>query len=158
MSRIQRKSTKNADPHVVKQEKVAPPESNPRTRLPRSNGRWEGEPGNGTWYPDNPDAKSVLGDEGVPFKNGRPDFSQWSKGELEFEPNVLDGSDTDFTRVYEQVRQAGNLPSNNAAKEYLKQVGLTPHHHSDTVIQLIPTKLHKNIPHIGSASDMRMNF
>lgn len=49
---------------------------NPRTRLPRSNGRWDGEPGNGTWYPDNPDAKNVLGDKGVPFKDGRPDFSE----------------------------------------------------------------------------------
>ena len=158
MSRIQRKGTKNAEPHVVRQEKMAPPESNPRTRLPRTNGRWEGEPGNGTWYPDNPEAKSVLGGDGVPFKDGRPDFSQWSKGEIEFEPGVLNGGEADFTRVYEQIREAKGLPSNNAARQYLLDVGLTPHHHSDTSIQFIPSDLHGNIPHIGSASDMRNNF
>ncbi|WP_052699531.1 HNH endonuclease [Tritonibacter mobilis] len=130
----------------------------PRGRLPRSNGRWDGEPGNGTWYPDNTDARSVLGEDGVPFRNGRPDFSRWSAGEIEFEPGVLNGSDADFARVYEQVKEAGGLASNTEAKDYLRKAGLTPHHHSDTVIQLIPTKLHKNIPHIGSASDMRSNF
>uniref|UniRef100_UPI00403FF945 HNH endonuclease n=1 Tax=Thioclava sp. GXIMD4216 TaxID=3131929 RepID=UPI00403FF945 len=93
----------------------------------------------------------------MPFKNGRPDFSQWSKGEVEFDPGVLDGSNTDFLRVYEQIKEAAGLPSNNAAKELLRQRGLTPHHFSDTVIQLIPTDLHANIPHIGSASDLRRN-
>ncbi len=134
------------------------PNGNPATRLPRTNGRWEGEPGNGTWYPDNPDAQSVIGDQGVEFRNGRPDFSPWSRGEVEFEPGVLDGSDTDFTRVYEQLKVDRGLSSNNAARELLSNAGLTPHHHSDTVIQLIPTDLHKNIPHIGSASDLRNNF
>ncbi|MFV0379201.1 MAG: HNH endonuclease [Anaerorhabdus sp.] len=33
--------------------------------------------------------------------------------------------------------------------------GLTPHHTSTTSIDLIPTDLHGNIPHIGSASDLR---
>jgi hypothetical protein len=32
---------------------------------------------------------------------------------------------------------------------------MTPHHSSNTVIQLIPSDLHNNVPHIGSASDMR---
>ena len=31
----------------------------------------------------------------------------------------------------------------------------TPHHLSDKKIILVPTDLHGNIPHIGSASDMR---
>lgn len=128
---------------------------NPRTRLPRSNGRWDGDPGNGTWYPDNPDAKNVLGDKGVPFKDGRPDFSEWSKGEVEFEPGVLDGTNADFTKAYEQIKEARGLSSNNAAKKLLQDAGLTPHHSSNTVIQLIPSDLHNNVPHIGSASDMR---
>jgi len=50
------------------------------------------------------------------------------------------------------------LNSRNAAKNLLKQQGLTPHHLDNTTIQLIPTKLHGNIPHIGSASDLRGGF
>lgn len=126
-----------------------------RTRLPRTNGRWDGQPGNGTWYPDNADARSILGDSGVPFRDGRPDFSSWSRGEIEFEPGILNGGASDFTRVYEQIKVAKGLPSNHAAQQYLRNAGLTPHHLNGTVIQLIPTKLHGNIPHIGSASDLR---
>ncbi|HID9395527.1 TPA: HNH endonuclease [Serratia marcescens] len=32
---------------------------------------------------------------------------------------------------------------------------LTPHHLSNTEIILVPRGLHGNVPHIGSASDMR---
>lgn len=37
----------------------------------------------------------------------------------------------------------------------VEEKGLTPHHLDNNTIQLIPTDLHKNIPHIGSASDLR---
>lgn len=33
--------------------------------------------------------------------------------------------------------------------------GVTLHHYSDTEIQIIPTDLHSNVPHIRSASDLR---
>ena len=126
-----------------------------RTRLPRNNGRWEGEPGNGTWFPDNEAARGVIGDAGVVFRDGRPDFSPWSRGTLTFEDGVLDGSRADFNAVYDAIAVQRGLPSRNAAKELLRQQGLTPHHLDGTTIQLIPTDLHGNVPHIGSASDMR---
>ena len=74
---------------------------------------------------------------------------------MEFEPGVLDGTNADFTKAYEQIKEARGLSSNNAAKKLLQDAGLTPHHSSNTVIQLIPSDLHNNVPHIGSASDMR---
>ncbi|WP_425487761.1 HNH endonuclease [Microbulbifer rhizosphaerae] len=37
-------------------------------------------------------------------------------------------------------------------------MGVTPHHLDNQTIQFIPTKLHGNIPHIGSASDLRGGF
>ncbi|ASE98381.1 HNH endonuclease [Burkholderia cepacia] len=45
--------------------------------------------------------------------------------------------------------------SANAAKNLLKEKGLTPHHLSTTEIQFIPSDLHGNVPHTGSAADMR---
>lgn len=45
--------------------------------------------------------------------------------------------------------------SKNQGKAWLKEKRLTPHHKSSTEIELIPTDLHANIPHIGSASDLR---
>lgn len=69
----------------------------------------------------------------------------------------MNGTRLDFDAVYEKIMKSSNgkFNSKNAVKEWLRDKGLTPHHYSDTVIQLIPTDLHGNIPHIGSASDMR---
>lgn len=126
-----------------------------KTRLPRTNGYWEGKPGDGLWYSENISIIEITGGEGVPFKNGRPDFSKWSQGSIEFEIGELDGSNSDFTAVYKVIKEKYNLSSNNQAKLLLRELGLTPHHSSTTVIELIPTRLHGNIPHIGSASDLR---
>jgi hypothetical protein len=127
-----------------------------RVRLPRTNGNWtSGEPGNGLWQSDIPEVNAVTGGNPIEFKNGRPDFSPWSKGEIEFEPGKLNGTREDFNLVYDEIAREKGLSSRNAAREYLLDKGLTPHHLSNTTIQLIPTDLHGNIPHIGSASDMR---
>ena len=131
---------------------------NPKTRLPRTNGKWEGEPGNGKWYSDKPEDKKITNGEGVEFINGRPNFSPWSEGDIVFEKGKLTGTPDDFSLVYEQIQHQYNLPSKNAAKKLLKQAGVTPHHKSSTVIELIPTDLHGNIPDIGSASDLRGGY
>ncbi|RIJ66377.1 T7SS effector LXG polymorphic toxin, partial [Rummeliibacillus sp. POC4] len=131
---------------------------NPRTRLPRRNGQWEGKPGNGKWYSDKPQVKKITNGEGVEFKEGRPNFTPWSDGDLVFEKGKLTGTSDDFSLVYEHIQKQYNLPSKNAAKKLLKQAGVTPHHKSDTVIELIPTDLHRNVPHIGSASDLRGGY
>ncbi len=131
---------------------------NPTTRLPRTNGKWEGEPGNRKWYSDKPEVKIITNGEGVEFINGRPNFSPWSEGDLVFEKGKLTGTANDFSLVFEQIQHQYKLPSKNAAKKLLKQAGVTPHHKSSTVIELIPTDLHGNIPHIGSVSDLRGGY
>ena len=131
---------------------------NPRTRLPRNNGHWEGEPGNGKWYSDKPEVKNITNGEGVEFAKSRPNFTPWSEGNIVFENGKLTGTSDDFSLVYEKIQQQYNLPSKNAAKKLLKQAGVTPHHKSSTEIELIPTDLHGNVPHIGSASDLRGGY
>lgn len=126
-----------------------------KTRLPRNNGKWKGEPGEGLWYSNKPEVKKITNNEGVEFKKGRPNFTPWSQGKLVFEKGSLNGTSKDFNLVYEQIQKQYNLPSKNAAKKLLKQAGVTPHHKSDTLIELVPTDLHKNVPHVGSASDLR---
>ncbi|MGG0454572.1 hypothetical protein ABEY64_00365 [Bacillus mycoides] len=93
--------------------------------------------------------------EGVEFIDGRPNFTPWSKGSIKFKEGMLDGSKNDFNLVYEKIMQLKGFKSKNQAKAWLKEKGLTPHHKSSTEIELISTDLHANIPHIGSASDLR---
>src|SRR5690625_4708913 len=131
---------------------------NPTIRLPRTNGKWKGEPGNGKWYSDKPEVKSITNGEGVEFINERPNFTPWSEGDLVFEKGKLTGTYKDFSLVYEKIQHKYNLPSKNAAKKLLKQAGVTPHHKSSTEIEIIPTNLHSNIPHVGSPSDLRGGY
>jgi yokI1 len=67
----------------------------------------------------------------------------------------MDGTKSDFSKIYEQLSEDLNLPNKTAAQAWLSENKLTPHHLDSETIQLIPTDLHGNIPHIGSASDMR---
>jgi len=129
--------------------------ANHRTRLPRNNGHWKGEPGNGKWYSDKLEVQNITNGEGVEFTNGRPNFTPWSKGSIKFKKDMLDGSKNDFNLVYEKIMQLKGFKSMNQAKVWLKEKGVTPHHKSTIDIELIPTDLHGNIPHIGSASDLR---
>ncbi len=129
---------------------------NPRTRLPRTEGSWtSGTPGNGLWKSDIPAVNKVTGGKPIEFVNGRPAFTPWSKGQIKFKPGELNGTRQDFDKVYDYVAKQKNLPSRNAAKNYLRDADLTPHHLDGTTIQLIPSELHNSVPHIGSASDLR---
>ncbi len=128
---------------------------NTKTRLPRKDGKWDGKPGEGNWHSDLDEVNKVTGGKPIPFKKGRPDFSEWSKGEVTFKKGELNGTDEDFSKVYEKIAKEKGLKNKTAAKKLLKEKGLTPHHLDDKTIQLIPSKLHGKIPHIGSASDMK---
>ncbi|MCG6157760.1 HNH endonuclease [Rubinisphaera margarita] len=107
---------------------------------------------------DIPEVNAITGGKPVQFVNGRPVFTPWSKGQIKFKPGQLDGSQADFNAVYDYIAKQKGLSSRNAAKNYLRDAGLTPHHLDNTTIQLIPSDLHGNIPHIGSASDLRGGF
>ncbi|MCG7541922.1 MULTISPECIES: HNH endonuclease [unclassified Pseudoalteromonas] len=154
-------------PTKAKADELEPPKGNellgagnkPKTlvsRLPRKNGKWAtGVPGDGTWQSTLKEVNEITGGQPITFKNGRPDFTPWSKGQIAFAPNELNGTRQDFGQVYKYIADQKGLKSKNAARQLLSKLDLTPHHASATIIQLIPTKLHGNIPHIGSASDLR---
>ncbi|WP_435002236.1 T7SS effector LXG polymorphic toxin [Bacillus atrophaeus] len=133
--------------------------ANPRTRLPRTKGRWEGTPGNGKWYSDKPEVNAVTKGEPVVFKDNRPIFTPWSKGTIKFKKGELTGENSDFSKVYKRIKEMKGFKTQGEAEDWLKYTAkLTPHHLDDATIQLIPTALHKNVPHIGSASDLRGGY
>ncbi|MGK9160847.1 T7SS effector LXG polymorphic toxin [Bacillus subtilis] len=133
--------------------------ANPRTRLPRTKGRWEGTPGNGKWYSDKPEVNAVTKGEPVVFKDNRPIFTPWSKGTIKFKKGELTGENSDFAKVYKRIKKMKGFKTQAEAEDWLKYTAkLTPHHLDNKTIQLIPTALHKNVPHIGSASDLRGGY
>ena len=125
------------------------------TRLPRTGGRWEGKPGDGKWFSDKQEVLDVTGGAPVVFKGGRPNFSPWAKGSLEFDRGTLTGKSADFSLVHRKLAAELGLKNMAAAERWLRAKGLTAHHRSETVIELVPTKLHGSVPHTGSAADLR---
>ncbi|QJC96439.1 Phage toxin ribonuclease [Bacillus mojavensis] len=133
--------------------------ANPRTRLPRTKGRWEGTPGNSKWYSDKPEVNAVTKGEPIVFKDNRPIFTPWSKGTIKFKKGELTGENSDFAKVYKRIKKMKGFKTQAEAEDWLKYTAkLTPHHLDNKTIQLIPTALHKNVPHIGSASDLRRGY
>jgi hypothetical protein len=142
-------------------------------RLPRSRGNWSDptRPGNCTWVSTRPDVRA-LAPSGVEFVNGYPNFRPWKVAEVRIDQAGLasDFADADLRFAQNVVGGRATLPSGYtradfmhngeavaaATERYRQAAKLTWHHHQGgTVMLLVPTKLHANIPHTGGASAAR---
>lgn len=122
-----------------------------KTRLPRS-GTWTGERGKSFWKSDNNLVNEITRGERVPYRNYFPDFSKWSKGEKKF-TGLTGHNSNDFPMVYQWIKDEEGLASLSEAKAFLARNQLTIHHVEDGVtVQLVPSKLHNNTPHLGGAA------
>lgn len=144
---------------------------------PRENGRWEGERGNSRWIPDpnyippeksrnldkpysNPDNLSwqkileKYGIDGVPFKDGEPDFSEVSKGKVEVEPYTSDRDDNFDLADIELAKQKDCLP--DEVKKWREENNYTWHECKDMkTMQKVPNEIHANITHSGGISESK---
>lgn len=131
-----------------------------------SGGTWEGERGNSKWIPDddytpqkhNPEnktwgeVKNEYGIDGVDFKEGEPNFSEVSKGEV-----TLDQKETDRGIVFNEAdtklaEQRGCEPWE--VYKWRKENGYTWHETSDGLrAQKVPNIVHGNISHAGGHSN-----
>ncbi|MGN0421675.1 MAG: HNH endonuclease [Lachnospiraceae bacterium] len=140
-------------------------------RLPRNGGEWSGEPGNSEWKPDsetvpgdrngtNPEDKSwkEIKDQydfdGISFEDGRPDFSEVSKGEVEIE-DFSDNRRKNFVQADEKLaEQKGCQPSE--VRQWRTENKYTWHEEADCKTMLkVPSEVHGNIPHDGGISEMK---
>ena len=130
-------------------------------RLPRSQGRWGGAEGNSPWYSKVDEVNTVTKGAPVPFRNGYPDFAQWSVAKVRSH-NLSGFNEADFPLADRALAMAkgwlkrDGTPNASAAARFRQANGLTWHHvpGGDDLL-LVPTPLHANVPHIGGASDLR---
>jgi hypothetical protein len=106
-------------------------------QTPTNNGRWAGERGDGVWHPDN-------GGPPITYRNGFPDFSAHSAGQVEIPMTGLRG---DHALADSAMRnQLGD-------QNWTRPPGYTWHHVEDGVtMQLVPTSLNNTYGHTGGAS------
>ena len=71
-------------------------------QLPK-NGKWDGTPGDSNFTPNNPAELGLKAGEAVPFRNGRPDFSKWSKGNFTSEQPLTGDPVADRTTMIQAI-------------------------------------------------------
>lgn len=156
---------------VAEEVKIDKLENAGQIRIPRMRGEWTGKPGESEWKPDldivpgdangtNPehitwreimekyDFKSIL------FKDNLPDFSEISKGEVEI-ADFTDNRDSNFDQADEKLAKQWECTPEDVA-QWRKENRYTWHECIDCkTMELVPTEVHGNIPHIGGISEYK---
>lgn len=135
-------------------------------------GHWEGEKGNSKWKPEpgeipknlqvNPEQKNnkeilnQLGIDGIPFKDGYPNFSEISKGNVEID-NFTDDRSSNFDQADEKLAEKrGCLPED--VEQWRKEHGYTWHEMEDMrTMQKVPSIVHGTVPHEGGIAAYKKN-
>lgn len=122
-------------------------------------GNWDGERGNSTWYPNrdeipknpktNPEELTwgqildKYGIDGIPFKDGEPDFSEVSKGTVEidnFSENRY-GKGGNFDQACERLAEQRGC-TKEEVKAWMKENKYTWHERSDCkTMDKVPTEV-----------------
>lgn len=143
---------------------------------PQTGGHWEGDETNGwRWIPDGDvippknnegghNWAEILGREkidGIPFsKDGEPDFSEISRGDVQIE-NFSTVRNDNFTQADIKLSEQWNQDAKdgksdwtpNDVRAYRTENKLVWHEHSDMkTMDLKPKDVHNNIPHSGGIS------
>lgn len=112
---------------------------------------WTGERGHSTWFSDMPEVNAITNFKGIPFKNGFPDFSEWSVNKAFIRMTGVD--DLDFAQADKILARVRGFKNQTAAMAWRKENNLTWHHVEDgETMLLVPSALHGNVPHIGGVS------
>lgn len=131
----------------------------PGRRMPRRHGEWDGTRGNSGWKSDKPEVNEITNGQPVPYRNGYPDYSRWSRGEVKIDMTGKNGvdrarADEVFAKQRGWTKPNGEPDTRQAAK-YRQQNELVWHHVEDgRTMQLVPKPLN-DIPHSGGASIVR---
>ena len=149
------------------------------TRLPTSNGFWDGEKGNSTWKPDpdyippeksrNPDRPysnpesltwgeimEKYGIDGIEYKDGYPVFNEVSRGTVEID-DFTDDRGSNFDQADEKMAEQRGCTPEEVAK-WREENGYTWHECQDCkTMQKVPNEVHANVPHDGGVSVYKSN-
>lgn len=140
-------------------------------RLPQNGGEWSGEPGNSDWKPDeeiipgdrngtNPDDKSwkeimeQYDFDTISFEDGRPDFAEVSKGEVEID-DFSDNRRRNFVQADEKLAEQKGCQASEV-RQWRTDNKYTWHEEADCkTMRKVPSEVHGNIPHDGGISEMK---
>lgn len=150
--------------------KSCEPKNDCYKHCPVENGKWEGKPGNSVWHPDggyvpmqsNPEEKtwsSILSEykiKGISFKDGSPDFNEISKATVKIEGFTINRVNN-FAKADMALSEKRNCTPDEV-RQWRKDNNYTWHECTDMeTMQLVPSIIHGNIPHVGGISILKNN-
>lgn len=156
---------KNASLLKNKLKDVTPNLSRDGMHIPK-NGTWSGDYGNSQFWPKTidtnvvtkykmSDLQKLVGKDGIPFKNGYPDFTKYRKLSVKVD-GMVGKTGPDKKKAYEQLVDDKVFKSVKEGKEFAKKHDLAVHHEPDGVtMSFVPRIIHETIRHEGGAKILR---
>lgn len=153
---------------------IQEPEIIEKHRCPRNNGKWDGIEGDSKFVPDdniipkdrnysNPNGftwgeiKEKYGINSVTFKDGYPDFSEVSKGNVEIDNFTTEryGAGGNFEQADKKLATQRGC-SIEEVRKWRIDSNYTWHEMQDCkTMQKVPREVHGNIPHDGGISKLK---
>lgn len=135
------------------------------SRTPVENGEWTGDRGESTFISDSDEVSTYLKEanvDGVNYKDGCPDFTPFSKGEVEI-PSMSPDRHTTMGKPgnFEQAdaalaRQRGDGCTARDVANWRKANGYTWHELNDMkTCQKVPSSINKVYKHLGGVSECK---
>lgn len=128
------------------------------------NGKWSGDAGNSAFWPNKlPDKSSyklndlqkIVGKDGIPFKNGYPDFSKYSTHRVDVN-GMIGKQSTDIPRTIKELVSKGHFKNEKEVREFVTKNDLIFHHEpGGKSMSLVKKIVHDSVRHEGGASGLR---
>ena len=161
------KSVENKNMDINKLDESVVKEISKGCRIEGNGGNWDGERGNSNWILNkeyvpqkyNPDGmtfgeildKFNIENPKILFKEGYPDFSGISKGEVQIDEFTSSRADN-FTQADEKLSKQWEISPEDVAT-WRKENRYTWHECEDCkTMQLVPSEIHGNVNHFGGVS------
>lgn len=123
-------------------------------------GKWDNDRGESKFVSEKPDVKKYLEEaevEGVEYRNAMPDFSPFTKGEVEI-PNMTSNRRRNFATDDEELAKEWSTSEKKWTKEdvadWRDDNNYTWHELNDVkTMQLVLSKINGTFPHFGGVGE-----
>ena len=133
-------------------------------------GSWTGERGESIFVPSDPEIKALLkkyGLDGIPYKDGVPDFSKIAAATVEIDnmTEQREGEGGNFEQADQALADKWNAEGKDGRTDWTasdvrawrKENGYTWHERNDMkTMDLVPTKIHQYFGHFGGVGECKI--
>lgn len=128
------------------------------------NGHWSGSAGNSKFWPNKmpensayklQDLQKTIGKDGIPFKDGYPNFSKFSTHRVDVN-GMVGKQSVDIPKTINELVSKGHFKNADEVRSFVKRNDLIFHHEpGGKSMSLVKKIVHDSVRHEGGASGLR---